>query len=106
MGIRNGIISSFNSLLLRNDIGGLWGNFVFIERLKKKTYTGIYANNFFWRTYSKSEIDLIEERDGKLFGFEFKWKEKQYTVPKECRDAYPTEAVELINSENFLRLVI
>jgi uncharacterized protein len=105
VGIRNGIINAFNPLNLRNDIGQLWENFLFIERLKKKLYTKIYSNDYFWRTYAKSEIDLVEERDGNLFPFEFKWKEKQYTAPKEWTQTYPGTTIEFINSENFLNFI-
>lgn len=69
VGIRNALIANFNSLSLRNDLGGLWENFLMIERLKKQSYLPIYSNNYFWRTWEKKEIDLIEEREGKLFGY-------------------------------------
>jgi len=47
-----------------------------MERLKTKEYKRIFANNYFWRTYDRQEIDLVEEREGKLFGYEFKYHEK------------------------------
>lgn len=53
----------------------LWENFCFIERMKKKEYQRLYSNNYFWRTYDKQEVDLVEERDERLFGFEFRGKE-------------------------------
>jgi predicted AAA+ superfamily ATPase len=106
IGIRNAVINNFNPLEARNDIGALWENFIFIERLKTKSYQEIHGNDFFWRTYSKNEIDLIEERDGKLFGYEFKWRETKYKVPAEFKEAYPEGSVELINSDNFLDFVL
>lgn len=69
LGVRNGVINAFNPMETRNDKGALWENFILMERLKKKTYQAIYTNDFFWRTYVKSEIDLIEERDDQLFRF-------------------------------------
>jgi len=65
-GIRNALINNFNDISVRNDIGALWENFLFIERIKKQHYHRIYANNYFWRTYDHKEIDLVEERDGNL----------------------------------------
>ncbi len=106
VGIRNGIINAFNPLITRNDIGPLWENFLFIERLKKKLYKKIYSNDYFWRTYAKSEIDLVEERDGSLFPFEFKWKDKSYKTPNEWSLNYPGTSVEVINSENFLNFIM
>lgn len=105
-GIRNGLINSFNELDQRNDIGALWENFGFMERLKKKTYTPIHSNDFFWRTYAQAEIDLIEERDGKIFPFEFKWKPKKYKAPKEWTAHYPNTKIEVVTNENFLDYVL
>ncbi|MDO8529425.1 MAG: ATP-binding protein [bacterium] len=105
-GIRNAVISQFNSLIDRNDIGALWENFVFIERLKKRSYQKIYANDYFWRTYDQKEIDLIEERDGKLFGYEFKWSDKKnIQVPREWKENYPNSEFLVITPENYLEFV-
>lgn len=82
-GIRNAIINNFNFLDSRNDQGQLWENLAIIERMKYQAYHKIYANNYFWRAYSKAEIDFIEERDGKLYGFEFKWGAKKGRIPRE-----------------------
>lgn len=106
VGIRNGVINAFNPPETRNDIGALWENFMMIERLKKKTYTSILSNDYFWRTYSKKEIDLIEERDGKLFGFEFKWKEKKYTAPLEWRSNYPDSTITLISNDTYQNFIL
>jgi len=73
VGIRNTVISNFNPLRDRNDAGALWENFVVAERMKYRAYHSIYANQYFWRTYDGSEVDLVEEREGKLFGYECKW---------------------------------
>ena len=76
-GIRNAVIAQFNSFDLRNDIGALWENFMIMEHLKYRTYHSLYVNIYFWRTYDKQEIDLVEEHDGRLYGYEFKSVEKQ-----------------------------
>ena len=61
-GIRNAIIGQYNLLDTRNDIGALWENFIVAERLKKRSYAGIYGNIYFWRTYDGQEVDYVEER--------------------------------------------
>lgn len=71
-GIRNAVISQFNDLPNRNDVGVLWENFVVGERLKGQRYVPVYSNNYFWRTWEGREIDWVEKRDGGLFGYEFK----------------------------------
>ncbi|NOY50577.1 MAG: ATP-binding protein, partial [Chlorobi bacterium] len=67
-GVRNAIINNFNSIDQRNDIGMLWENFMVMERIKKQQYQNIFSNNYFWRTYDQKEVDLVEEREGRLFG--------------------------------------
>lgn len=83
LGIRNAIINNFNFFDSRNDQGQLWENLAIIERMKYQDYHGIYSNNYFWRAYSGAEIDFIEERDGKLYGFELKWGRKRGRIPQE-----------------------
>ncbi len=67
-GIRNALINNFNSLSSRDDVGMLWENFIFAERLKRNTYLRRFANYYFWRTYSGQEVDLVEEEGGRLNG--------------------------------------
>ncbi|RMG61919.1 MAG: DUF4143 domain-containing protein, partial [Bacteroidetes bacterium] len=101
-GIRNAVINNFNALESRNDQGMLWENFLFTERLKTQHYLRIYANSFFWRTYDQQEVDMVEERDGKLFGYEFKWKPQRPKPPKRWLNTYPEATFQLIHQENFL----
>ena len=104
-GVRNALINNFNALDLRNDAGELWENYLLIERLKRQEYLQEQANNYFWRTYSQKEIDLVEERDGKLFGYEMKWSAAQTKPPKEWLTAYPNATWQLINRQNYLELI-
>jgi uncharacterized protein len=103
LGVRNALINNFNPLDLRNDVGALWENFLIVERMKLRQHKKIFASQYFWRTYDGAEIDLVEERDGRLFGYEFKWGEKR-TMPKSWLN-YPTAQYELINKENFMKLL-
>jgi predicted AAA+ superfamily ATPase len=105
-GIRNAIISNFNDLSLRNDVGALWENFIFMERLKKRAYEGIYANAYFWRTWERQEIDLVEERDGKLYAYEFKWNKENFKVPSQWTETYKDTSFEVINKENYLGFIL
>ena len=87
-------------------MGDLWENFLFIERLKKRSYHAIYGNIYFWRTWEQQEIDLIEERERKLFGFEFKWGKNKVTSPRQWTEAYPEALYEVIHQENHLDFII
>lgn len=104
-GIRNAIVSNFNPLPLRDDIGKLWENFLIVERLKKQAYQPIYANNYFWRTWEQKEIDFVEERDGKLFGYEFTWGQKKVRSPKEWLTAYPNAEFQIITRDNYFEFI-
>jgi len=105
-GIRNAVIGQYNPLDSRNDIGALWENFVVAERLKKRSYTGIYGNIYFWRTYDGKEIDYVEERDGGLFGFESKWSvQKKDKPPRKWQESYPGAMFELVTPDNYLDFV-
>lgn len=105
LGIRNAVISNFNALELRNDVGQLWENFVIIERLKKRSYKDIFANCYFWRTWDQKEIDLVEEREGTLFAYEIKWSKAKTKPPADWTAAYKDASYEVITKENYLNFV-
>lgn len=99
-GIRNALIANFNLPPLRNDIGQLWENFLMMDRIKSQAYLVTPVNYYFWRTWEAQEIDLIEEREGHLFAYEFKWTGKG-RVPRKFRKAYPEAEFEVVNRENY-----
>ncbi len=104
-GVRNAVISNFNPLELRDDGGMLWENFLITERLKKQAYRGPHANNYFWRTWDQKEVDFIEEREGRLFGYEFKWGSRKTPTPREWLETYAGSEFTVINRENYLDFV-
>ncbi len=106
LGVRNALIANFNPLSHRNDQGELWENFLFMERLKKRSYMRIYANDYFWRTWDQKEIDLIEERGGKLFGYEFKFGNKKIKQPEEWLKTYKEAEFQVINRDNYLDFIV
>jgi len=77
LGIRNAIINNFNTLENRNDVGVLWENFAIIERMKHLEYKKVFPDYYFLRTYDGAEIDLLEEKNGVVDGYEFKLKAKE-----------------------------
>jgi predicted AAA+ superfamily ATPase len=102
-GIRNSLIQNFNPLSMRNDIGELWENFIVTERMKTRAYTKRYAGDYFWRTWEKQEIDLIEEYGGSLHAYEFKWSpKKKPAAPKVFTEHYPGSSFECITPDNFI----
>jgi uncharacterized protein len=106
LGIRNALISNFNDLDNRDDIGRLWENFLMIERMKRNSYKKISVNYYFWRTYDQKEIDLIEERGGKLYGYEFKWKQdKKIKPPSDWLSSYKNASYEIIDVGSCFKFV-
>lgn len=102
-GVRNALIQNFNPPKFRDDMGILWENFLMVERLKANQQAGRLANTYFWRTYDQKEIDLIEERQGKLFGYEFKYGEGgiRKATRKEFTETYSGAELSVISRENF-----
>jgi predicted AAA+ superfamily ATPase len=100
-GIRNAIIANFNPVTLREDRGLLWENYMMSERIKFLSYSRVVCNRYFWRTYDKQEIDLVEEREGGLFAYEFKWKNTKTKSPAAWQKNYPGSLFEVITTENY-----
>lgn len=72
------------------------------ERVKRNAYSDSFAQLFFWRTHDQREIDLIEEEDGVLHSYEFKWNAKRKaTMPASFATAYPNSTFEVITPDNF-----
>lgn len=107
IGIRNALINNFNPIHLRDDVGALWENFIVLERLKKQTYEDLSANNYFWRTYDQQEIDWVEERAGKLHGYEIKWKTGKRCIkaPRSWTENYKNATFQCISGENYFEFI-
>lgn len=105
-GIRNALISNFANVESRTDVGALWENFVISERMKRNESDRAWCNSYFWRTKDQTEIDYLEEMDGKLFAYEFKYNSRRKAkLPASFTAAYPgTEFMEVTpdNVEEFI----
>lgn len=101
-GIRNALITNFNSLQSRNDKGSLWENFMISEKLKMNQAVGIDVKSFFWRTSQQQEIDYIEDIDGNLHTYEFTFNEKKKKqISKTFLNAYKTMSDTIVNNKNY-----
>ena len=91
---------------MRDDVGALWENFIYMESVKYASYRAVVANRYFWRTYEQQEIDLVEEEGGGLHGFELKWSpRKKVPIPKLWQAAYPDADFRVITPDNYLDFV-
>ena len=100
------IINNPNPLDLRNDKGALWENFLVSERIKFHAFHKIHTHCYFWRTVQKQEIDFIEEVDGLLRAYEFKWKAgKMKKLPSAFTSCYQVTG-KLIDTSNFREFLL
>jgi predicted AAA+ superfamily ATPase len=106
-GVRNALINNFNPLNMRADVGELWENYIVLERLKYQSIKNVASTNYFWRTYQQQEIDWVEDRGGKLYAYEFKWKDNGKTkVPSAWKAAYPEAEFNLVTPQNYLDWIL
>lgn len=106
VGIRNSLISRFDDIGMRDDIGGLWENLCIVERKKYLQKTGRVCGQYFWRTHDRKEIDYLEQENGNLHGYEFKYRKKNVKIPKEFLDVYEGSRVDVVDSENWWDFVV
>jgi predicted AAA+ superfamily ATPase len=105
-GIRNALINNFNPLSIRNDVGELWENYIFYERMKFLEYNDIFVKRYFWRTYDQQEIDLVEEKNQCLSAFEVKYNSKaKYKFSKYWLEYYPEAVNQIIHKDNYMEFI-
>ena len=104
LGVRNALIDNFSFMDSRNDVGAMWENLIIAERLKYLSYSEIYGSSYFWRTYSGSEIDYVEECDGELFAYEIKYNKPKKRPPKGWVENYSNN-YKCISMDNFWEFI-
>lgn len=101
-GIRDALIANFMQVEMRMDAGTLWENFLISECMKHLHYSGQWVNRYFWRTWEQQEVDYMEERDGILSAYEFKWNVRaKAKIPITFTKAYPQSESYIISPNNF-----
>jgi predicted AAA+ superfamily ATPase len=106
LGIRNVLINSFAPLNLKNDAGALWENFCIVERMKSNQAKKTFVNQYFYRTYSGEEIDYIEEYNGRLDAYEFKYNKNKTKIPKQFFKGYKADSFKIINKDNWFEFLL
>ena len=106
LGVRNYLINNFNPLELRADFGEMWENFIVAEKVKQNSYTKHQEfgfNQYFWKSYTRAEVDFVEEKGGSYIAYEIKYSPKKNPkLPIEFAKQYPSHEFKVINPENFL----
>lgn len=105
-GVRNAILGDFKPLDLRGDTGALWENYLVAERMKHNAYNAFYGKSYFWRTQQQQEVDYIEDYDGVLHAYEFKWStSKQPRLTTTFAKGYPDHTFSVISPDNYQAFV-
>ena len=106
-GIRNAVIEMWQPLDARTDKGALWENFLMSERWKKHHYEQSNTKMYFWRTTAQQEIDLIEEENGELRAYEFKYSPtKSIKLSSTFLSSYNPTVAKTIHSENLFEFLL
>ena len=115
LGLRNALINAFGPIdpIGRNDTGALFENCMVVERLKHIAHQGQpRPNSYFWRTFSKQEIDYVEET-GSVSGnivikaYEFKWNDNNTSGAKRVfTSAYPKATFSFVSLKNSFSFVV
>ena len=91
----------------RTDIGALWENYLVSERVKYLAYQQKWVNHWYWRTTEQQEIDYLEEENGKLTAYEFKWSPTaKVSIPNAFKQSYPLAEINIIHRENFYEFLV
>ncbi len=106
LGVRNIVIDNLKPLTDRDDAGSLWENFLMVERLKYLAYTQQHGAPYFWRTHTGAELDYVEEKEGQLQGYEFKFGSKIVKAPKGWLAAYPQATFTLVNRDTYMPFIV
>jgi predicted AAA+ superfamily ATPase len=100
LGIRNALLKAFNPPTLRDDLGRLWENYLVVERMKILRYARTDYQAWFWRTYDRQEIDYVEESEGRLAAYEFKWNPAKKTrLPKLFGETYSPASTAVVTPD-------
>ena len=101
-GVRNAILGDFKPLQLRQDAGALWENYLVSERMKHNSYSLFYGKSYFWRTQQQQEVDYLEDADGVLHAYEFKWNtNRQPRLTETFAKNYPVHTFSIVNPKNY-----
>ena len=106
LGVRNALINNFSIIEKRSDQGQLWENFIIAERIKFLNYSRRKVNFWFWRTSDQVELDWVEEENGEIRGFEFKYGiTLKAKIPKAFTSNYPDAKTKIITPQNMLEFI-
>ena len=101
-GVRNALLGNFALLSTRQDVGALWIFFLITERKKLLQYNGFHSRTYFWRNMQQAEINYVQEIDGKIYAYEFKWNPlTKVKFPNSFLEKCKPVETKVMHSDNF-----
>ena len=102
LGIRNAVIGNLSQVESRTDVGALWENYCIAERVKRLYYNDSISLSWFWRTQQQKEIDYLEDENGQIHAYEFKWNAHKSTTkcPTAFSAAYPSASYQVVTPQS------
>jgi hypothetical protein len=76
------------------------------ERRKLLAYEESLARSWFWRLRTGAELDYLEEADGRLRGYEFKYGPKLPRAPEAWLRTYPGSSYAVVNRDSWLDFLL
>lgn len=104
LGIRNAVMGNFSRIESRTDKGGMWENYLILERLKNTLNQPFQPQRFFWRTAApqSNEIDYLEKTSDALNAWEIKANPASNAkIPQSFRNAYPNAKTAILTLDNY-----
>ena len=108
LGVRNAVMGNFSRTSSRTDSGGMWENYLILERLKNTLNLSFPPQCFFWRATGPQgkEIDYLEKTSNTLRAWEIKFNPaSKAKIPLSFKRAYPDAETDILtpaNYDNFL----
>jgi predicted AAA+ superfamily ATPase len=101
-GIRNALISNFNSTFLRNDMDQLWRNYLISERVKWIKMNQLTAETYFWKTHTKQRMDFVEVSENGMRAYKTDWgKAQESQVAQVFAENYPQAKSGVLNRSTY-----
>ncbi len=74
--------------------------------MKKIYLRDQYAEQYFWRTKNKEEVDFVEFENSKPKAFEVKLSKSNVRAPASFSRAYPEMEFHTVNKDNILEYLV
>ncbi|TNF00057.1 MAG: DUF4143 domain-containing protein [Bacteroidetes bacterium] len=101
-GMRNVLINNMNPTFMRNDMKELWRNYVIAERYKWTVVNNLEVNQYFWRSHTRQQIDLLELTSNGMNAYKTDWEKRaKIKIPELFKNYYPDAKTSLLNKNTY-----